>query len=46
MSKAIVPYGENLLLVGEYTGIGATKEEFVNFMASGGITVIFDELTG
>lgn len=31
-----------LLLVGEYTGIGATKEEFVEFMKSGGITVIFD----
>lgn len=31
-----------ILLVGEYTGIGATKDEFVAFMWTEGVTVIFD----
>ena len=30
------------LFVGQYTGIGATEDQFIQFMANEGITVIFD----
>lgn len=33
--------GTKILLVGEYTGIGATREEFIAFMNTKNITVIF-----
>lgn len=33
--------GSKYLLVGEYTGIGATREEFIAFMKTKDITVIF-----
>lgn len=34
---------KNCLVVGEYTGIGASKEDFITYFESQGITVIFEK---